>query len=233
MRRALALVLLALAPPASAQVVPDIELDNPRLQTMNWTEGQEVLLTVMPNTGLTVMLERGENIQRVTLSDEGAFQVRISEESDTLLILPLDADATAQMQVFTDRRTYPFTVRTGTGLTAAYLVRFAYDRVPTPSLRTVAAAVPEGPTWSYRTRGDTVVRPLAIRDDARRTYITYGPEQALPAVLAVGQTGEEELVNGYMRGDVYVIDRVYGTLVFRLDDERATATRNAEPDPAP
>ncbi|WP_052761722.1 TrbG/VirB9 family P-type conjugative transfer protein [Aurantiacibacter luteus] len=232
MRIAVALALLMVASGAQAQVVPDIPLDNPRLQTVTWSEGEEVLLTVMPPTGLTVMFERGERIERISLTDQAAFQVRVSPDGDSMLVLPLVDSTTTQMQVETDRRSYPFTVRTGTGLTAAYLVRFAYDGAELAPLRAVESAAADGPRWSYRMRGDAVVRPAAIRDDARRTYITYGPEQALPAVFAVGPTGEEEMVNGYMRGDTYVIDRVYGSLVFRLDEERATATRNAAPDAA-
>ncbi len=219
---------LVLATPAAAQTVPDIELGNPRLQTVQWDEGSDVLLTILPGSGATVMLEAGETIDRVTLSTEARFDVRVSPEGNSLLVLAEEDAAAARMTVETDRRTYPFTLRVGEGLTAAYLVRFTYglpDETPTIDEPTE----PRG-NWSYRLRGDYEVRPLSIRDDGVRTYIAYAPEQALPAVFAIGQTGEEELVNGHMRGDLYVIDRVYGELVFRLDDERARARRNSQPD---
>ncbi|MCB2067158.1 MAG: TrbG/VirB9 family P-type conjugative transfer protein [Erythrobacter sp.] len=233
-------LLLALAPlPAMAQVVPDLELDNPRLQTVHFEDGQEVLLTVMPETGVTVMLERGETIQRIAVGDDSAFDVRVSPEGNSFLVLPRGPEESTRMQVQTDRRAYPFTLRTGAGLTAAYLVRFLYGELPAAggqrALAPVSASAPApgAPLWGYRMRGDAVVEPQAISDDASRTYITYGPDQALPAVFAIGATGEEELVNGQMRGDVFVIDRVYAELVFRLDDERATARRNANPDSTP
>ena len=110
-------------------------------------------------------------------------------------------------------------------------MRFSYGEFPPVG---AVAAAPEAAlprqSWSYRLRGDDTVRPLRISDDGERTYITYHPEQALPAVFAIGQTGDEELVNGHMRGEQFVIDRVYAELVFRLDNERLRAQRNDSPD---
>ena len=44
-------------------------------------------------------------------------------------------------------------------------------------------------------------------------------------MFGIGVNGEEEVVDGYMRGDVFTIDRVYGQLVFRIDKKRARARR--------
>lgn len=229
--RLLALILaFAVAPAASAQVVPNLELDNPRLQTVQWEDGLDVLLTVMPSTGVTVMLEPGERIERVTMSNPADFDVRVSPEGNSLLLLPNGAGLAGSMIVDTDRRSYPFTVRTGEGLTAAYLVRFTYGNAPAAVRLPADMPVTSRASWSYNLRGDSEVRPQSVRDDGLRTYITYAPDQALPAVFAIGQTGEEEMVNGHMRGDVYVIDRVYSELVFRLDEERVRARRNNQPD---
>ncbi|VVS98526.1 TrbG/VirB9 family P-type conjugative transfer protein [Erythrobacter sp. EC-HK427] len=232
MIRALALPLLLLAAfPAGAQTVPDVQLDNPRIQRVHYAEGASVLLTIMPGSGTTIMLEPGEVIARVTLGSEFDYSVRVSPEGNSLLVLADHQAEESTMLVETDRRRYPFALRTGEGLTAAYLVRFTYGELPPAG---AVAAAPEAPlprqSWSYRLRGDDTVRPLRISDDGERTYITYHPEQALPAVFAIGQTGDEELVNGHMRGEQFVIDRVYAELVFRLDDERLRAQRNASPD---
>lgn len=232
MRLGLLTALLFFPTTTVAQVVPDLELDNPRVQSIRWEDGQEVLLTVMPSTGLTVMLEAGEAIERVSLGDQSLFEVQVSPERNSFLVLPRRAEGAARMSVTTSERHYDFVVRTGTGLTAAYLVQFSYGDTRVQS-SAIDVLEPTGETWSYRLRGDHEVRPLSIRDDARRTFITYGEEQALPAVFAIGQTGEEEIVNGYMRGGVYVIDRVYAELVFRIDNERARARRNDEPDMIP
>lgn len=78
---------------------------------------------------------------------------------------------------------------------------------------------------SWRLTGDRAVRPAQVTDDGTRTFVLFAPEQALAAVFAIGPTGEEEVVNGQMRGAAYVIDRVYERLVFRIDRDRAVATR--------
>jgi len=229
--RVFAFVLaLVAAPVAEAQTVPDLELDNPRLQTVQWEEGMEVLLTIMPSTGVTVMLEPDERIERVTMSNPADFDIRVSPEGNSLLVLPIGDNRAGRMVVDTDRRSYPFGVRTGEGLTAAYLVRFTYGNGASGPQAPDAGAEVRRARWTYRLRGDSEVRPQDIRDDGARTYITYHSEQALPAVFAIGQTGDEEMVNGHMRGDVFVIDRVYSELVFRLDGERARARRNAQPE---
>ena len=225
-----ALFVLGAPAIAQAQTVPDLQLDNPRIQTVQHAEGMSVLLTIMPGSGTTVMLDSGETIQRVTMADNGGYEVRVSPEGNSFLVLAEEFAQPATMQVETDRRSYPFTLRTGQGLTAAYLVRFTYGDGAPAMLAKAAPVAASDQRWSYRLRGDSEVHPADIRDDGARTYITYGPDQPLPAVFAIGPTGDEEMVNGYMRGDVYVIDRVYNELVFRLDKDRARARRNAEPD---
>ena len=211
--------------PLAAQVLPQPGAENPRLQSVRWTPGQEIILTALPDTGLTVMLEPGEQVRRVAVDDQNTVEVRVSAELDSLLILPQVSSAGSGIVVQTDRRDYRFTLRTDTGLTAAYLVKIDYDdpgiqQPPEP------AAQPAGLVWRYRVRGDTSVRPASISDNGIRTRIAFGPEQLLPAVFSIGPTGKEQVVNGYMRDGVFVIDRVYSQLVFRIDKDKATASRS-------
>lgn len=228
MIRLLAL-LLGLFPAAlAAQVLPQPSAENPRIQSIRWIPDQEVVLTTLPKTGLTVMLEPGEQVSRVSVENQGLLDIRVSPELDSFLILPLVEQLASGFLVQTDRREYRFRVRSDTGLTAAYLVKFEFDATP-PEL---PASVPEptGEQWRYRLKGDRSVRPQDISDDGVRTRITFGPEQALPAVFAIGPTGKEEVVNGYMRNGIFVIDRVHAELVFRIDKDKASARRNRSPE---
>lgn len=84
---------------------------------------------------------------------------------------------------------------------------------------------PGGPEGGWRIRGDRSIRPARIHDDGVRTYLEWRPDQSLPAVFAIGPTGAEEVVDGYMRAGVFVIDRVHSRLVFRIDRDRAVASR--------
>ncbi len=228
------LALLLGATPAAAEILPQPDIDNPRIQTARWAADEEVVLTTLPLTGLTVMLEPGEQVSRVSLDNRGILDVRVSAERDSLLVIPQTQDAGGAIQVQTDRRDYRFRVRTGTGLMAAYLVRFEFDETYRPQQQTVARewTEPTGELWRYRLRGDRSVRPASISDDGVRTSILFDEDQPLPGIFAIGPTGEEQVVNGYMREGVFVIDRVWEELVFRIDKEKATARRNSGPETA-
>lgn len=223
-----AMAMIPLA--ADAQVLPAPDEANPRLQSIAWVDGREVILTALPQTGLTVLLEPGEVIEHLAGIDESLMTVQVSAERDSFLVLPRGELADTPIVVRTDRRLYPFRVRTETGLMAAYLVRFTYGG-PAAQPRSRAAEA-TGEVWAYRVKGDHSVRPAAISDDGVRTTIEFGPEQPLPAVFAIGSTGEEEVVNGYMRNDRFVIDRVHQELVFRIDKASARARRAERPEPA-
>lgn len=81
------------------------------------------------------------------------------------------------------------------------------------------------PAPQYRLSGEKALLPARIEDDGERTFLAWSAEQSLPAVFGIGANGEEEVVDGYMREDVFTIDRVYGELVFRVDRKIARAKR--------
>lgn len=62
-------------------------------------------------------------------------------------------------------------------------------------------------------------------DDGTRTYIEWPPEAAMPAVFTTDYTGQEVTVDGHMRDNRYVSDWVRPKLIFRLENDIATAER--------
>lgn len=230
MIRLAAFGLLLFAAPAAAQNVPALSEENPRLQSIRYAEGERVLLTALPQSALTVVLEPGEQIQQVVLGAQTGYQIRVSAERDSFAVLPEAGAPETNLTVQTDRRAYEFDLRTGNGLLAAYVVTFDFgDDIA--FIEQTDLQKPAGPVWTYRLKGDRTVRPQMIMDDGTRTWITFGEEQALPAVFAIGANGKEQVVNGYMRGSDYVIDRVHTELVFRIDKEKATAKRSKTAEP--
>jgi type IV secretion system protein VirB9 len=105
-------------------------------------------------------------------------------------------------------------------------VKFNYDR---PSSSAFQSFSQPRPTFSepgeYKVSGNRELRPTLIRDDGLRTYIEWGPSQAIPAVFAADRRGREQMVNGAMRSGTFTIDRVYEHLVFRIDRAKAVARR--------
>ena len=219
-------LLIATAIPLSAQVFPKAQDDRQRLKEVYYEPGREVVLTMLPQTPLVVVLDPRERISEIEPGPEGGFTVRVSAERDSFTILPLAEDARSSLSVKTSKRQYRFLTTVSYAPEAAVLVRFQYGN----RFASLEQQAESDETWRYRLRGDQEVRPQDITDDGVRTRITYAPGQPLPAVFAIGPTGDEEVVNGYMRGDVYEIDRVYEELVFRIDKEKATARRNDQPE---
>ena len=227
--------LLTCAVPVAAQVFPIPGPETPRIQMAQWRLGEQLVLTALPQTALTVMLEPGERIQRATLGGSQAWQVAISAEEDCFQVTPGPGAVPASLSIETDRRAYSFLLETGDGLQAAYLVRLQfgpaqpqYQAPPDSRAQAFAKAIGD-PESTWRLRGDRAVRPVSIRDNGMTTVIEYAPGQALPAVFAIGPTGDEEVVDGYMREGLFIIDRVHQELVFRIDRAKATATRSARP----
>jgi type IV secretion system protein VirB9 len=222
-RLAISLLLAALPAAAAAQVAPTPGFDDPRLQTVAFDPSRPVRLVAFPGANLTVMLLPGEQITRTIVSDESAFQVRVTGSNDSLNVTPLRADGVAKLLVDTALRRYEFDLATGDGLTAAYLVRFVAPG--SPASTPAGAATTPAATGEYRLSGERSLLPSRIADDGERTYLEWEAHQSLPAVFGIGTNGEEEVVDGYMRGDVFTIDRVYGEIVFRIDKKRARARR--------
>lgn len=238
MRPAILSAALLFALPATAQILPDPGPTNPRLQSVTWQNGQRIILTALPMTGLTVVLQPGERIVADSLAFPEQWDRRISPERDSFHVTPRVPDAESALTVKTDRRQYLFTLQTGDNLNAALLVQVRdYGTAPMaenlgPARPPVTAQPATASIRTYRLRGDRSVRPQSLTDDGRRTRILFAPGQSLPAIFAIGPTGDEEVVNGYMRGDAFEIDRVYERLVFRIDKDKATARRADKADAA-
>lgn len=219
-----------------ADIIPEPGAANPRIQTVRWRAGETIQVTALPASGLTIVFEPGESIVGIE-ADAALLDVRISSERDALVLLPLREGALGLLRVSTARRSYAFSVRTGRDLMAAYLVRFVdgpstqVSATPPPPMLPMEVfpptPTPGAENWLWRVKGDREVQPAKITDDGARTYISFAEGSALPAIFALSPAGEEQVVNGYMRGDQFVIDQVWQELVFRIDTKKATARRQA------
>ncbi len=221
MRGGFFLPLLLTVSPLAAQVTPMPDPDNPTRQSIRYVPGEQIVLTALPGVPLTLSFDPADPVLQVDDGDTQGWTVDVVPSRDGVILNPTQDSQPGSLVVRTQKRLYAFDIRTAETLTSAVLVRFEYDDFPIKG---------KAPRWGYRLRGDREVRPASITDDGTKTWITYAPGQPLPAVFAIGPTGEEQVVNGYMRGDAFEIDRVWEELVFRIDREKATAQRNREPD---
>ena len=228
-RLALAAVLAVAAAiglvPATAQVRPQPGDGDRRLQSVDYAPNQVVTLEVAPGYQLTVELAPDEQIENVAVGDSAAWQVTANRRGDRLFIKPLQAGVTTNMTVITNARVYAMDLVPLYGPSAemAYTVRFRYPEAgEEESADETSAPAVEG---RYRLSGARRLRPSRIGDDGRQTFIEWPADRTLPAVYGVDREGNETLVNGMMRDDVFVIDSVLPRLVFRIDRDVARAER--------
>ncbi len=220
----LALAAAALASaPLAAQVRPQaIPGGDPRFQTVAYAPNQVVLLEGAPGYQVTLELSPDEKAETIAIGDSTAWQVTPNRRGDLLFIKAVSG-ASTNMTVMTNVRTYLFDLSAGSPNSMAYTVRFTYPPPPAAAEEDLADSAAEG---RYRLGGDKALRPSEISDDGVHTYIRWPRDRALPAVYAVTDNGQEMLVNGMMReDDLFVIDSISRKLVFRIDGNVATATR--------
>ena len=209
--------------PLAAQVRPQPEPGgDPRIQTVAFAPDQVVLIEGSPGYHITLELSPDERVETVALGDSSSWQVTANRRGDLLFVKALASGVTTNMTVFTNVRTYNFDLAPVSTGQMAYTVRFTYP--PTAAAEEeLADPAAEG---RYRLGGDKALRPSEISDDGVHTYIRWPKDRALPAVYAVTDSGAEMLVNGMMReDDLFVIDSISRKLVFRIDGNTATATR--------
>jgi type IV secretion system protein VirB9 len=220
----LAAALAMASAPAAAQVRPKPGTGDPRIQSVDFVADQVVVLQGAAGYQITVELAPDEQIENVAVGDSSAWQVTANHRGDHLFVKALQPGISTNMTVVTTVRLYNFELVSGSAGDVAYTVRFRYPNAGTNAAfaEDAPSAVGEG---RYRLGGDKLLRPSEISDDGKHTYIRWPRERSLPAVYAVGETGQEMLVNGMMREDVFVVDSVAQKLVFRIDKATATATR--------
>jgi len=226
--RLLLLVTLSLwAAPLAAQVQPRAGSGDPRIQTVDYDREQVVQLQAAPGYQLTVELGPDEQIENVAVGDSAAWQVTPNRRGDHLFVKPIQAGVSTNMTVVTSVRVYLFELVPLFGPSAemAYTVRFRHPtEAGAQAVETETAQAEEG---RYRLSGARSLRPSRISDDGRHTYIEWPRDRSIPAVYAVDARGQESLVNGMMRDDLFVIDGVARRLVFRIDRHVARAARVA------
>jgi type IV secretion system protein VirB9 len=221
--KALAAALLLFAVPAAATPARPLDFDM-RVETLEWREGAVLSLRTTVGGSLTVIFAPGEAVQAVIVGDPSALEIQIPPQADSLVLRTLRRPFSDTITVRTQLRQYRFKVITGPANDVAYVVRLS---IPAPEGNAAPSPVlpPPDAVNAYTLKGENSLRPVRVLDDGSRTYIEWGPDQALPAVFALSPLGEEETVDAHMRGGVMVIDRVYTRLIFRIGKFKAQAAR--------
>lgn len=167
-----------------------------------------------------------EKIQTVSIGDSVAWLVNPSE--NRLFLKPIEQNATTNLTVITDKRTYFFELHAEETNnirddTMVFAVRFVYPQndaatlnfsryEPLPDID----AHPEKYNFNYSVRGSDAISPIRIFDDGRFTYFEFSDKNAdIPAFFHVDSAGNEELINFRKRANYIVVERVSPVFTLR------------------
>ncbi|MEO5774433.1 MAG: TrbG/VirB9 family P-type conjugative transfer protein [Sphingomicrobium sp.] len=197
------------------------------MQTITYDPAQVVQLRGTPGYQLTVQLSPDEQVQNVAVGDSSGWQVSVNAARNLIFVRPNQTSQPTNMTTVTNVRTYNFELVSTPMPTPdmAFNVRFRYPNATAggQSNDFVDVSAAQRRLSRYRLSGDRLLRPSSISNDGRYTYIVWPKERDLPATYELAGRGEELLVNGIMRDDVLVIDRVITSLIFRRDRSHARA----------
>lgn len=212
---------------APASMAPPGPPADPRIQTLVYLPDRVVQLPVAQGYQLTVEVAPGERIENIAIGDSSAWQVTPNRRGDHFFVKQMTGGTSTNLTVVTDARTYTFELVPLPSLQSdsPFTIRLASpDADADATIGGGEAVVPLAP-GRYRLSGAKEIRPDAMSDDGVHTYITWAPDQSLPAIFAIDRAGHETLVNGAMRSGVFVIDAIAERVVFRLDKRTARADR--------
>ena len=198
-----------------------------RIAELRSEAGAPLLLNTALLTAQTILFPAGEQIIDIIVSEPAAYELGVSLNGDSLVLVPGSELVPARLTVETERARYDFDLVPADPGTAPLVVKVANAGSTAVHPSDIAVEVPPD-TGQYRVSGERNLRPAAISDDGEKTYLGWHDGQAMPAVFGIGPSGDEEMVEGYMRGGFYTIDRTYGELVFRIDKKKAKARRRSE-----
>jgi type IV secretion system protein VirB9 len=180
----------------------------------------------------SIEFEEGEEIRTISMGDSTAWM--LNPTGNRLFLKPIAQDATTNMTILTNRRTYLLELHARETDDIAdkdmvFIMRFIYpdspqsqmitsklDQVPSPDIKENA----EKYNFNYTISGSEQFAPLRIFDDGEFTFFQFKNKNAdVPAFYWVDDEGNESLINYRTRGDYIVVERVSKRMSLRYGNQ--------------
>lgn len=213
----LRLALLAAAS-ALAQFAPPAPPADPRVQLIPYDPNQIVPVGVAVGFASVVELGDDERAENIIVGNSAVWQVTANRQGDRVVIKPLPDATPTNLMVMTGKRRYLFMLYPGGGEQSAFVTRFTYPEAIEQQQEPTAVSL-------YRFQGDRSLFPVVMYNEGERTIVTWSKQTPLPAVFAIKRGSKEQLVNGRMVGDDFVIEGIAARYRFRRGGAEATAIR--------
>lgn len=229
-----AAVSLASSPVHAAKVPHSLVTDN-RVKQVPYDPNQvyEVVGTYGYQTSIEFASD--ETVKVVTLGDSIAWQT--VPYQNRLFLKPVEPNATTNLTVITDKRTYYFKLSSARNRAyMTFLVRFIY---PNATLQAqddgIAKRADNGVDLAklnldYGTSGNKKAIALnRVFDDGQFTYFLFDQDADIPSVYLVGPDGTESLVNTRREGPYLVVERTASLFTLRNGSAYLCVQNNMRP----
>jgi type IV secretion system protein TrbG len=204
------------------------------IQVYPYTKGALYQLYASVNQVTDVALEAGEKLVSVSAGDTVRWVVGDTTSGDGkeaqvhILVKPIAPDLATNLVITTDRRTYHLELH-ATDKTYMASVSWTYPAASLIALKGSAeqnavTTIEPGPNaedikFRYRLEGEAPWKPVRVFDDGAKVYIQFpsGLKQGeAPPLFVIGGDGKAALVNYRVKGNTYIVDRLFAAAELRL-----------------
>ncbi|PHS38844.1 MAG: P-type conjugative transfer protein TrbG [Robiginitomaculum sp.] len=232
----------------SAAVQPSSDNYLNAIQIYPYTPGSLYQVYTAPGQVTDIALERGEGLTSVSAGDTVRWIVGDTvsgtgaSEQVHVLIKPTAPNLRTNLVITTTKRTYYLELHSYKDTYMA-AVSWRYPRQSFISKHRQKQANPEkvrltqtGITprlenlhFDYIIKGDTPKwRPVRVFDDGRKVFIEFPKNFArteAPPLFITGKKGKGQLVNYRIKGNYYVVDRLFEAAELRIGEKKQTIVR--------
>jgi len=214
------------------------------IQNYPYVKGALYQLYAAVNQVSDIALQPGEKLVSVSAGDtvrwvvgdtsSGAVQSGSTAEQVHILVKPIAPDLQTNLVIATDRRTYHLEMHSTED---AYMasVSWVYPasellvlrKSNNAAIQSAKLTIDRGIDlnrlkFRYRIEGNAPWKPVRAFDDGNKVYIQFpsGLRQGeAPPLFVVGNDGRPALVNYRVRGNTYIVDRLFAAAELRLGSE--------------
>lgn len=223
------------------------------IQVYPYTEGALYQLYAAPERVSDIALQPGEKLTSVSAGDTVRWVIgdTVSGTGDNqrthVLVKPFAPGLKTNLVITTDRRVYHLQL-SSTEKTAMAAISWTYSQDQIMALRrqnaAAEAALPvasnvalDNIRFRYAITGDNPPwKPVRAFDDGHKVYIEFSrriDQGEAPPLFVVGTDGGSELVNYRMRGNYYIVDRLFAAAELRLVTKPQQVVRITRTDGTP
>jgi type IV secretion system protein VirB9 len=178
----------------------------------------------------SIELANGEEVTSISMGDTTSWQ--IVPAGSRIFLKPIEQDATTNMTLITNKRTYFFELYAEEAQDIrdpdmVFNIRFLYpDEEDGDSIKSFVSQTqgpdmnhPEKYNFNYSLSGHEDIAPIKVFDDGEFTYLQFRDKNAeIPAIFAVDEELRESMVNYRLNsdmGNMVVIEQVFKKLSVR------------------